>query len=906
MWQRGLLLWLLLASAAAGAQPQHSLTLGVLADLPESQMLARYTPLADYLNRSLPGVQISILPLSYADNGVERVLARNQVDLLLTNPGDFVRLRAENSFGGALVTQERVANGHVLSVFGGVMFTRAGRDDIVQLADLADQRIGAVDERSLGGYQAQLYQLQQAGVALRSPPSFLRRHPEVVEAVVDGRVDVGFVRSGVLEAMVEAGRLQPGQVKVIHRQPQLNFPFAVSTRLYPEWPLLAMPHVDERVLRRIVAALLALQPDTRFRQATRIGGFATAANYLGVEKLRRALALPPFDRPAGFSWREAWRDNRGVLLALLGSLMLVVMAVASLLYRQNQRLRRITRHLAESEQRFRSFFEQNSSVMLLIDPAGGIIEDANQAAVGFYGYPREQLRGMPLQQITSLGPQEPAGQGVRAFNGGQKHFRLAHRLADGTVRQVEVHATPIRSRQRELLFSIVHDITQQVEQQRHLEHYAHYDALTNLPNRVLMSDHLQLAMQQARRHGSELVLAYIDLDGFKAVNDNHGHDIGDRMLVAVAARVRQMLREVDTLARLGGDEFAAVLVDMESDHGHVPVLRRILEAASAPVRIGELELSVSASIGVTLYPQESEIDADQLLRQADQAMYQAKLEGKNRFHLFDARQDRLLRGVHETLEAIQVGLREDQFELYYQPIVNLRSGELLAAEALIRWRHPRKGLLLPEDFLPVVEGSALSIELGEWVVEQALTQMARWQEHGLEVACHINIGVHHLQTADFLSRLERLLARHPAVAPSRIKLEVLETVALEDVEHVTSLILAAEKLGIQFALDDFGTGYSSLSYLRRLPVQALKIDRSFVRGMTEDQADRVMLEGILGLARLFRREVVAEGVETVRAGELLTRMGCEVAQGYGIARPMPADQLPQWFREWQPDPSWRA
>ena len=454
------------------------------------------------------------------------------------------------------------------------------------------------------------------------------------------------------------------------------------------------------------------------------------------------------------------------------------------------------------------------------------------------------------------------------------------------------------------LCGISTDITALKAHEEHLRHIAHYDALTMLPNRVLLADRLQQAMTQAIRRGQLLAVAYLDLDGFKAINDHHGHKTGDQLLIALANSMKDRLREGDTLARLGGDEFIAVLIDLDGVADSLAMLTRLLTAAAQPVRIGDSIHQVSASLGVTFYPQADDVDADQLLRQADQAMYQAKLAGKNRYHVFDADQDRSVRGYHESLEHIRRALNENEFVLHYQPKVNMRTGRIIGVEALIRWQHPERGLLAPSVFLPVIEDHPLAVEIGDWVIETALNQAERWLAQGLDVPVSVNIGARQLQQDSFVTHLHERLAAHPAVRPSALVLEVLETSALEDLTRVSAVIESCRSFGVLFSLDDFGTGYSSLTYLKRLSVDQLKIDQSFVRDMLDDPDDLAILGGVLSLATAFRREVIAEGVETVEHGTMLLQLGCELAQGYGIARPMPAADVPGWVATWQPDPAW--
>jgi diguanylate cyclase (GGDEF)-like protein len=453
--------------------------------------------------------------------------------------------------------------------------------------------------------------------------------------------------------------------------------------------------------------------------------------------------------------------------------------------------------------------------------------------------------------------------------------------------------------------SLCTDITTMKVYQEQLEHVAHYDVLTDLPNRVLLADRLSHAIALCQRREQSLGVAFMDLDGFKEVNDNYGHNVGDELLITVSQRMKAALREGDTLARIGGDEFIAVMVDLDSIEEITPILERLLQAASDPVTIGNDVMQVSASIGVTLYPQDGS-DADQLIRHADQAMYGAKQTGKNRYRLFDTALANASKVQLESISDIRSALYSREFVLYYQPKVNMRTGAVIGVEALIRWQHPERGLVPPLEFLPVIEGQAISLDLGEWVISSSLSQISQWQSIGINLPISVNISGYQLQQGNFAIRVAALLAAHPEVNPNCLELEILETSALHDISKVSATMNACHKLGVRFALDDFGTGYSSLTHLRRLPAQLIKIDQSFVSDMLEDTDDCAIVEGVIGLARAFRRDVIAEGVESIAHGLALLQLGCELAQGYGIARPMPGADIPQWVSHWKADNSCQA
>ncbi|MDO8988157.1 MAG: EAL domain-containing protein [Sideroxyarcus sp.] len=468
-------------------------------------------------------------------------------------------------------------------------------------------------------------------------------------------------------------------------------------------------------------------------------------------------------------------------------------------------------------------------------------------------------------------------------------------LCRGTVTRRDDAGAPI------LMVGTFSDITLLKQHEKQLERIAHYDALTGIPNRVLLADRLQQALAHTKREGSLLAVCYLDLDAFKLVNDTMGHEAGDTVLIEVTKRIKATIRGDDTVARLGGDEFAVLLLGLGAPEECSASLNRLLEAISQPIEIRNKLFEVSASIGVALYPRDDH-DADTLLRHADQAMYTAKQSGKNRYYLYDAENDQRARAHHEFLRRLDHALANDEFELYYQPKVDMRTLRLVGAEALIRWNHPERGLLSPAEFLTAVEGTTLEVELGDWVVTTALAQLWAWHQAGLPMELSINISARHLQASDFTWKLKRKLLRYPDLPKGSLQIEVLETAALEDIPLVISTIERCRKIGISFALDDFGTGYSSLSYLGRLPIDTLKIDQSFIRDMLQDKGDRAIVQGVIALAKAFDRRIVAEGVETEELFRALLEMGCECGQGYGIARPMPAGELPVWLEKWNRAP----
>lgn len=460
------------------------------------------------------------------------------------------------------------------------------------------------------------------------------------------------------------------------------------------------------------------------------------------------------------------------------------------------------------------------------------------------------------------------------------------------------------SEQKAIQRKLEQSVTELAQVNKKLKKNANYDALTGLPNRNLLADRMQQSIARNLRSKSHIAIAFMDLDGFKEINDLHGHGFGDDLLCNIAENIKNSMRTCDTLARFGGDEFVMILDQLNDPDDCLPILQRTLESVSKTEFINHKAIKVSASIGVTIYPQDKS-NSDQLIRHADQAMYIAKQSGKNCFHIFDVAKDVAVTHQFAELEAIGLALQNDEFMLYYQPKINMKTNKVVGLEALIRWQHPELGVLPPAAFLPAIEQDTLNIEVGEWVIENALSQLARWSELGIDLPISVNISPLQLQHPDFTKRLKLIFKKHPEYQSGKIEFEILETSALDEITLVRELIEQCHEMGIIFSIDDFGTGYSSLTYLKKLPTEYLKIDRSFVRDMLNDHDDRAIVLGVIQLAQTFERTVIAEGVETIAHGEQLLSLGCHLAQGFGISKPMPSDEFPDWLADWQQENEWQ-
>jgi diguanylate cyclase (GGDEF)-like protein/PAS domain S-box-containing protein len=595
---------------------------------------------------------------------------------------------------------------------------------------------------------------------------------------------------------------------------------------------------------------------------------------------------------------DAWRDTALTMAAVVAVAGLAIAVLAAVFMHRRDQLN-AQRHAIERLRRVNAACVfSNAREAILITDARGTITDANDSFQRLTGHSRDEAVGHRIGILRTGHHGTAFWRAVRREidANGYWHGEMRLRRRDGGEFVALQTISAVRDddgvvRQYVALFT---DVTLAREQAARLERAAHYDALTSLPNRVLLTARLEDAMVDVRAARCSLAVVFIDIDGFKTINDTLGHSCGDEFLVATGLRLKTVLRHGDVLGRLGGDEFVAVLRDVRDTPDCSALARRLLDAVRMPITLRGREVSVSASIGMTFYGGEEQVDADQLLRQADQAMYQAKIAGKDRHEVFDAEKDRSAREYHETLEEVREAFETDRFVLLFQPIVDLTSGRPIAMEALIRWRHPTRGLIPPSRFIPLIEGNPIAVPIGEWVIETALAELDRWLDAGLDMRVAVNVSGIHLQAEGFTDRLAWILAGHGERVRGHLEIEIPEAVAFTDMNRITEVIGRCRDLGVRIALDDFGTGYSSLAYLERLPLDVLKIDRAFVADMGKGPRSRVILEAILDLSKKFGYVTVAEGIERDAQWDVLAALGCDFGQGFLIARPMPADEVVDW------------
>ncbi len=446
--------------------------------------------------------------------------------------------------------------------------------------------------------------------------------------------------------------------------------------------------------------------------------------------------------------------------------------------------------------------------------------------------------------------------------------------------------------------AMISDITAIKRSQRKLDYLARHDPLTGLPNRAALNGYLDEFVGHGDRPPRELALLYVDLDRFKNVNDSLGHHVGDKLLCALVGRLRNVVVEGTMIGRLGGDEFMLVLADDPSQEHACAVAQRIIDVLTEPFALDGYRFVIGASIGICLFPRDGQ-SVEELVKNADTAMYRAKDQGRNRYEVYSEQMSAALLDRMALEGEMRAALVRDEFELFYQPKVDLASGRIIGAEALVRWRHPEQGLLFPGRFVPMAEETGLIVELGHWVLNAAATQMRRWQLQGLPIGhVAVNVAGPQIWHPQFVSQIEQVL-RVTGLSPQALQIEITETLVMADAEHgqTVSRLESLRSLGLTMAIDDFGTGHSSLAYLKRLPVSVLKIDKAFVHDLGSDRDDEAIVRAIIAMSRHLGLATVAEGVETEGQLRWLQNAGCDIGQGYLFARPVPRDDFERLVRE---------
>lgn len=551
-------------------------------------------------------------------------------------------------------------------------------------------------------------------------------------------------------------------------------------------------------------------------------------------------------------------------------------------------------------------FEHSPLGNLLVDAQSFQILSTNAALRHSLGLDEQKLKGLTLPQLFAY--YEDANGLISSLRdpNSRTSLRTRRRGPDGQMLNIEISGYPILLGQRHLLAYTTHDVTvrsgfeaQLLENQHRLDHLAHHDQLTGLPNRLFLAAHLPGAIEEARCSSHNLAILFLDLDRFKHINDSRGHETGDALLKTVAQRIRSTVRSVDVAVRMGGDEFIVVLKEVTTTAEVNDAAERIIEALSRPVVINGRSLFTTVSIGISLYPRDG-ADMEELLRHSDTAMYQAKERGRNNWQVFSPFMGRRLKARVAIESHLRAALQMSQLDVHYQPIVDIESQRVVALESLVRWKHPEYGYVSPTRFIGVAEESGLIVPIGEFVLQRVLEDARRWLDAGCTmIPIAINVSAIQLQRYDFADLILKMTSAK-GLSPTMLQIELTESAIFETLdgrqgEPTKDSVADLRKLGIDISIDDFGTGYSSLSYLKRWSFDYLKIDRTFIRDLGTDMSDLAIVGAIIAMARHLNIRVIAEGVEGWQQLEKLRELGCNFAQGHLFAKPTPANKCEQYL-----------
>jgi len=570
---------------------------------------------------------------------------------------------------------------------------------------------------------------------------------------------------------------------------------------------------------------------------------------------------------------------------------------------RQRRIADYTRRLRRELERFKAIYRHSHDAVLIFDPQDGRLLDCNPRTAEFLGIPHEQLDGMHLTELH-----DESDAFLRSLvddvmdRGEGRSIRINYRAGDGRIIPAEVSTSRIQLDTGNMLLCIARDISERENAAERIQHLAYHDTLTDLPNRTLLTDRVNRALARARRTHQIGALLFLDLDKFKRINDSLGHSVGDELLKELARRLRRALREEDTVARLGGDEFVVLLEGLgQRQDRAVEKAREIAEKVRGifvdEYRLDGHELYVTASIGIVTFPHDGDT-VDTLLRHADTAMYHAKGAGRDGARVFERRMDEAAISRLRLENELRNGLREGEFELYFQPVLVIRDGHVLGAEALLRWHHPTNGMIAPTEFLPYIENCALMLKLDDWVLLESCRLLGSIQddpELQAPECLAINISHQQFHQPEFVGRVKEIVDQTGADA-RRLQFEITETMLIKDAHDSIERMTALKQMGIRFAIDDFGTGYSSLADLRQLPIDTLKIDRSFVRDIASDPNDAAIVRAILSMAKHIGLKVIAEGVETREQLQFLRNADCSYYQGYLGRPPLSADRFREELR----------
>lgn len=898
-----LLCCVVLSNQLNAAQTPYHLKIGVLAYSGGDMVLKWWSRTAEYLDEQIPSATFTLVPLDLSE--MRAAVKHEQLAFVLTNPGNFVELQTLYGIE-ALATLRNQRQNQPYTQFGAVIFTRADRNDIQTLTDLKGKSFMAVKQNAFGGFQMAWRELLQHNVNPFQDFAklYFSGFPQdgVAMAVGAGLVDAGTIRTDTLERMAAAGKIDLAMFRILNQQTVANFPFALSTPLYPEWPFAKLASTPPKLAELVANALLTLPDHSEIARAAHSAGWIAPLDYAPVHQLMRDLQIGPYHETPEITL-PAVVEKYSYWIFLISLLITLMIAATYRFFTLNRGL--ISAKIAlesEIEQgalaqaqitQLSRVVEQTDDIVFITNREG-IIEYVNPGFELATGFDKKTALGKTPAIVSSKQHTEQfyarLWQTITA--GGTFHGTFINKKHDGNLYHEEKTITPLKDRMGKITHyvSTGKDVSERMATQEHLDYLAFHDPLTNLPNRAFFQDRLNHAMAKAHRSNKLIALLFLDLDGFKTINDSLGHAIGDQLLKAVAQRLSEIVRSSDTVARLGGDEFTLILEEITQVQQISTAADKILAAFHEPYSIEGQELFITASIGIAIYHFD-ERSAEDLVRAADTAMYHAKEHGRNNYQFYTAEMTTKVSQRFLLQNQLQRALERNEFIMHYQPIADLATGKIVSVEALIRWQHPELGIVRPNEFVPILEDTNLISAVSEWGLACAANDHTTFQSQiDTPLQLSFNLSPKQFLGTDLANVIKRIL-RSCTMNPNALILEITENVLMFNHQQVHQTLTALRDLGVQIAIDDFGTGYSSLSYLKQFPIDILKLDQTFIFDMTQNNENTALVRGIIALGRALNLTVVAEGVETPAQLMQLQQHQCDRIQGNLLGQPIPRDKV---------------
>lgn len=872
---------------ASDTLPRKTIHIGILSfrPIPDNQRI--WLPLEQHLHSFAPQFDFNITSYTQAD--LEKHIGEEKIDFAVLHPDALVAMEVKYGVSNiASVVRLSTTTKEPLTQYGGVIAVLSSRSDIRTLQDAKGKTIATSHSNGFAVMVGQQEVFSKVGIdILRDCRMIYTGQPmdKVLKALRSHKADVGFFRTGYIEEMLANGKLKSGELTIINSRKHDHFPYWHSTDLYPEWGVIATSKPSPEIVKSMIAALYSIHIPNNPEYTA----FNTPNSYKSVRLIMQKHHAYPFDRIT-FNYRDIIHEYALHLILLFSA---IILAGTSFTFYYILSSRRNAEHTRELE----TILSTASDGIHVHDLDGNLYQFSDSFA-SMLGYTREEMEQLSLYDWDHHFTPEYIRKVMNNLVDEVITFETKHTRKDGSIIDVEINARGLFLNKVRYIYASSRDITERkhaeekiLESKLLFDRLAHHDPLTELPNRLSLIETLIIKTDKMEEH--PFALFYVDLDGFKEINDSYGHRFGDKLLIHVALLLEKIFPKDSFIVRTGGDEFV-ILLSCQKDQNLIhQTMQMMVDILNHPINIDDIDVYITASVGIAMYPNDAKT-TEELLQHADAAMYNAKKMGKNTYSFYHT--DLTEKALQRTTIAtnLKKALHNSELTLYFQPQINPQDNSIIGAEALLRWFTP-EGSIPPFTFIPIAEETGLILDIGKWVLEESFLTAKKWNEsYGFQGRIAVNVSARQLIHPDFLM-VTRELIEKTKCNPSLIELEITESSILENPQRIIQLLKVLKEDGFHLSIDDFGTGYSSLSYLKNLPIDKLKIDISFVRNITMEPKNQTIVKTIIALANGLGMEVLAEGVETAEELQFLRLSHIDSIQGYYYHKPMSTENIELLF-----------